>query len=79
MIDTRDERAACLGIGFPSRVVLPNPDAAGEGQPDRQHLSYLYPGIAVGSGFVQPLPKRLGQIPHQGGYGRLFQPQQIRG
>jgi hypothetical protein len=43
-IDTRDERASCLGAASPWRFVLPNPDGA-IGQGDRQQLAFVYVGI----------------------------------
>lgn len=79
-VDTRDERAACLGFLLSFRTVLPNPDAEAEGQLDRQQISFTWPGIAVGGPDAgQPRAKYYAQIPHALGYGRLFQPQAVKG
>lgn len=55
-IDTRNKRAACLGLATPWRAVLPNPDAAAEDAGDRQQLAYCYPLAAV----VPPVVSRGG-------------------
>lgn len=42
-IDSRNKRAACLGLAAPYRPVLPNPDIEPEGLADRQQFVFLYP------------------------------------
>lgn len=77
-IDTRNERAACLGFLLSFRTVLPNPDAPADEQDDRQQVSFTWPGLLVGGAIVgQPTNKRGQGVPHMWGYGRLFQPRQL--
>lgn len=48
-VDTRNKRAAAIGLGRPGLMVWPNPDGALGNQADRQHVGYAYLGILVGS------------------------------
>lgn len=50
-VDTRNERAASLGVGLHALRVWPHPDGSVD-QADRQHLAVSYPGI-LASGAVQ--------------------------
>lgn len=45
-VDTRDKRASCLGLVYPSRAALPYRDGA-ISQADRQHLTWVYRGITA--------------------------------
>lgn len=49
-VDTRNRRFSMLGLAFPSRAVLPDPDGSFE-RVDRLQLSYRYPLVTVG-GFM---------------------------
>lgn len=48
-IDTRDKRAACVGIDKAYSRILPAPDGA-VSQADRQMVGYKYPGILFTTG-----------------------------
>lgn len=48
-IDTRDKRSSAINIGSPWRGMLPLPDGA-INQGDRQHVAFLYRGIAASGG-----------------------------
>lgn len=78
-VDTRNERGAAISFGAPHRPILPDPDAAAEGQDDRQQVGYIWPGLLVGGAVPgQPTVKRWAFVPHLGGANRLFQPSVIR-
>jgi hypothetical protein len=47
-VDTRSKRASVLGIGLAAALTLPLSDGT-VGQPDRQHVSFAYPGITAES------------------------------
>ena len=47
-IDTADKRAATIQVAQPWIFVYPTPDAGAEGQADRQHMAWTYPGILAG-------------------------------
>lgn len=44
-IDTRSKRASVVGLAIAARLTLPLSDGT-VGQPDRQHVSFSYAGIA---------------------------------
>ena len=47
-VDSRDKRSSAIVPGMPWRGLLPVPDS-GVNAGDRQHVSYLYRGIAADS------------------------------
>ena len=49
MVDTRQKRAACLGLAWPLRVGYPEPDAV-LGAADLYSLIGVYPFVAGGGG-----------------------------
>lgn len=56
-IDTRDERASCLGVGLVALRVWPNPSGDLSGRGKRQHMAGLFAGtaiVAVAEGGVSP-------------------------
>lgn len=48
-VDTRNKRAAAIGLGRPGLTVWPDPDGSLGNQADRQHMGYAYLGILVGT------------------------------
>ena len=46
---TRNNRSSAINVSSPWRGMLPNPDGT-VGQPDRQHVAYMYAGISAGGG-----------------------------
>lgn len=69
-IDTRDKRAACIGVNGPYRFVLPDPDVPGETQADRQQIAYSYPGILAGVETPPTPPPATTTLPQAGGGDR---------
>jgi len=58
-VDTRNKRASVLGFARGMIApVWPNPDGALNNEPDREHITYGYPGIlaAGASTFIGRLP-----------------------
>ena len=47
-VDTRDKRSSAINLSNPWRGMLPTPGTIT--QPDRQHVPYMYSGIAATSG-----------------------------
>lgn len=54
-VDTRDKRASALKVAMPWRSMLPLPDGAALNQGDRQHVAFLYRGIAASAVTVATL------------------------
>lgn len=43
-VDTAAKRSSAINVGSPWRGLLPPPDGT-VGQPDRQHVAFMYAGI----------------------------------
>lgn len=52
-LDTRDKRASAINVASPWRGLLPVPDGS-LNQADRQHVAFLYRGIAAGGAAPAP-------------------------
>ena len=46
-VNTRDDRAACVGTFLPVPSVFPNPDGGIDTGAERQHAAYSYSAIAA--------------------------------
>lgn len=46
-IDTRNKRASCVSVRLPFGRAYPNPDGSLANAADRQHVAYVFPGIAA--------------------------------
>ena len=67
--NTRDERGACLNLFLGVGRIFPNPDAAGEGQADRQQSALRYPGLLAGVAVIPATLRDLTTI-----WSILYQP-----
>lgn len=47
-MNTRNKRSSAIQLPLPWRGMLPAPDGT-VGQPDRQHVPFMYAGIAAGA------------------------------
>ena len=64
-LDTRDKRSSGILISLPFRGRLPNVDSSVD-QPDRQHVPFMYSGIAAGGAGPAPTGPPVGTLTMMG-------------
>jgi len=51
-VNTRNRRAACIGLALPFLRVRPTPDGSLGTEADRRHMTFLYRGLRTNAGLI---------------------------